>query len=66
MLRPKRRNPVSKVLLVGGSTRMPAVRRFIKNMTGIEPVLKDINPDEAVALGAAVQVGGGQALRGLL
>jgi molecular chaperone DnaK (HSP70) len=35
---------------------MPAVRRFIKNMTGIEPVVKDINPDEAVALGAAVQV----------
>jgi molecular chaperone DnaK len=50
---------VSKVLLVGGATRMPAVQRFISNMTGLTPVGADggVDPDEAVALGAAVQVG---------
>lgn len=48
--------PVSKVLLVGGATRMPVVGRFIKRMTGLtaRPLL---NPEEAVALGAAVQGG---------
>jgi molecular chaperone DnaK (HSP70) len=44
------------VLLVGGSTRMPAVRRFVRNMTGLEPVEADVDPDLAVALGAALQV----------
>jgi molecular chaperone DnaK (HSP70) len=50
---------VSKVLLVGGATRMPAVQRLIINMTGLVPVGADggVDPDEAVALGAAVQVG---------
>lgn len=57
-IRPKARAAVSKVLLVGGATRMPAVRQFITNMTGLEPVGADggVDPDEAVALGAAVQV----------
>ncbi|DBA67062.1 TPA: hypothetical protein ACH3X2_001393 [Trebouxia sp. C0005] len=55
-LRPKRRAPISQVLLVGGSTRMPAMRRFVLNMTGLEPATL-VQPDEAVALGAAVQAG---------
>eukprot|EP00884_Botryococcus_braunii_P007549 jgi/Botrbrau1/16796/Bobra.150_2s0025.1 len=55
--RPKRRPPVSQVLLVGGGTRMPAFRRLIKNMTGMEPQEYVVDPDEAVALGAAVQAG---------
>lgn len=55
-IRPKHRDPLSKVLLVGGATRMPAVRRFITNMTGLQPMDADVDPDEAVALGAAVQV----------
>ncbi|KAL3139986.1 hypothetical protein ABBQ38_004272 [Trebouxia sp. C0009 RCD-2024] len=55
-LRPKRRPPISQVLLVGGSTRMPAFRRFVHNMTGLEPATF-VQPDEAVALGAAVQAG---------
>lgn len=45
---------VDKVLLVGGSTRVPAVAEAVKKLTGKAPQ-KDINPDEAVALGAAVQ-----------
>lgn len=45
---------IDKVLLVGGSTRMPAVIDFVKNTFGKEPS-KDINPDECVALGAAIQ-----------
>jgi molecular chaperone DnaK (HSP70) len=57
-MRPKARNPISKVLLVGGATRMPAVRRFLTNMTRIEPEEAALDVDEAVALGAAVQVGG--------
>eukprot|EP00883_Tetradesmus_obliquus_P007855 jgi/Sobl393_1/18509/SZX73966.1 len=58
-IRPCARAAVSKVLLVGGATRMPAVRRFIANMTGLEPTGTDggVDPDEAVALGAAVQAG---------
>ncbi len=47
---------VDKVLLVGGSTRIPAVFDAVKNFTGKEP-FKGINPDECVAIGAAVQAG---------
>jgi molecular chaperone DnaK len=56
-IRPKQRAAVSKVLLVGGATRMPAVRRFITNMTGLQPEVAEVDPDEAVALGAAIQAG---------
>lgn len=47
---------ISKVLLVGGSTRIPAVQEAIKKFVGQEPH-KGVNPDEVVALGAAVQAG---------
>ncbi len=47
---------VDKVLLVGGSTRIPAVQTAVKNFIGKEP-FKGINPDECVAIGAAVQGG---------
>ena len=47
---------IDKVILVGGSTRIPAVQEAIKNLTGKEPH-KGVNPDEVVALGAAVQAG---------
>ena len=47
---------VDKVILVGGSTRMPAVQEAIKRYIGKEPH-KGINPDECVALGAAIQAG---------
>ncbi|MBR6767882.1 MAG: molecular chaperone DnaK, partial [Clostridia bacterium] len=47
---------VNKVLLVGGSTRIPAVQDAVKSFTGKEP-FKGINPDECVALGAAIQGG---------
>ena len=52
-----RRLPVSEVLLVGGATRMPAVRNFVENMTGIAPKDANVDPDLAVALGAAIQAG---------
>ena len=47
---------IDKVLLVGGSTRIPAVQSLVKNLIGKDPQ-KDINPDECVALGAAIQAG---------
>ncbi len=47
---------LSKVLLVGGSTRIPAVQEAVKKLTGKEP-FKGINPDECVAIGAAIQGG---------
>ena len=47
---------ISKVLLVGGSTRIPAVQDKVKSLTGHEPS-KSLNPDECVALGASVQGG---------
>ena len=47
---------LSKVLLVGGSTRMPAVQDKVKQLTGHEPS-KTLNPDECVALGASIQGG---------
>ena len=49
-------NDIEKVLLVGGSTRVPAVQELVKNLIGREPQ-RDINPDECVALGAAIQGG---------
>jgi len=57
---------IDKVLLVGGSTRIPAVQEAIKAFTGKEP-FKGINPDECVAIGAAIQAGvlGGE-VKGLL
>ncbi|MCI8810179.1 MAG: molecular chaperone DnaK [Oscillibacter sp.] len=47
---------LSKVLLVGGSSRIPAVQDAVKNFTGSDP-FKGINPDECVAMGAALQAG---------
>jgi molecular chaperone DnaK len=47
---------IDKVILVGGSTRIPAVQDAIKNFIGKEP-FKGINPDEVVAIGAAIQAG---------
>ena len=47
---------ISKVLLVGGSSRIPAVQEAVKNFTGKDP-FKGINPDECVAIGAAIQAG---------
>jgi molecular chaperone DnaK len=47
---------IEKVLLVGGSTRIPAVQDAVKKLIGKDPQ-KDINPDESVALGAAIQGG---------
>ncbi len=49
-------NEIDKVLLVGGSTRIPAVQDAVKKFTGKEP-FKGINPDECVAVGAAIQGG---------
>ncbi|WP_046214696.1 molecular chaperone DnaK [Paenibacillus wulumuqiensis] len=49
-------NEIDKIVLVGGSTRIPAVQEAIKKLTGKEPH-KGVNPDEVVALGAAVQAG---------
>ena len=47
---------IDKVLLVGGSTRIPAVQEAVKKFSGKEP-FKGINPDECVAIGAAIQAG---------
>ncbi len=49
-------NQVNNVILVGGQTRMPKVQETLKQFFGREPV-KGVNPDEAVALGAAIQAG---------
>ncbi len=50
------KNDIHQVLLVGGSTRIPAVQEAVKNELGKEPN-KSVNPDEAVAMGAAIQGG---------
>ncbi len=50
------KNELHKVILVGGSTRIPAVQNLVKDLTG-EEAYKGINPDECVALGAAIQGG---------
>ncbi|WP_027399345.1 molecular chaperone DnaK [Anaerovorax odorimutans] len=47
---------IEKVILVGGSTRIPAVQEAVKKITGKDP-FKGINPDECVAIGAAIQAG---------
>ena len=47
---------VAEVILVGGQTRMPLVQKYVKDFFGKEP-RKDVNPDEAVAVGAAIQAG---------
>ncbi len=49
-------NDINKIILVGGSTRIPAVQEMVKKTTGKDPY-KGINPDECVALGAAIQAG---------
>lgn len=49
-------NQIDKVILVGGSTRIPAVQAAVKRVTGKEP-FKGVNPDECVAVGAAIQGG---------
>jgi molecular chaperone DnaK (HSP70) len=48
--------PISRVVLVGGTTRMPAIGKLISTVTGVVPQ-RTVNPDEAVALGCAVHVG---------
>jgi molecular chaperone DnaK len=47
---------IAEVILVGGQTRMPLVQKYVKDFFGKEP-RRDVNPDEAVAIGAAVQAG---------
>ena len=49
-------NEINEVILVGGSTRIPAVQDLVKNLTGKEPN-RSVNPDEVVAIGACVQAG---------
>jgi len=49
-------NEINKVLLVGGSSRIPAVQEAVKNFIGKDP-FKGINPDECVAIGASIQAG---------
>ncbi|MEN9206146.1 MAG: molecular chaperone DnaK [Thermostichales cyanobacterium DRC_bins_46] len=50
-------NDIDRVLLVGGSTRIPAVQQRLKQYLGGKPIDRSVNPDEAVALGAAIQAG---------
>ena len=45
---------VNKILLVGGMTRMPMVRKMVGELAPV-PLVEDVNPDEAVAVGAAIQ-----------
>jgi molecular chaperone DnaK len=47
---------IDKVILVGGSSRIPAVQALIKRVMGKEPT-RSVNPDECVAVGAAIQAG---------
>lgn len=49
-------NEINEIVLVGGSTRIPMVQELVRKMTGKEPN-KSVNPDEVVALGAAIQAG---------
>lgn len=52
-----KREEIDTVLLVGGSTRIPYVRKFVSEFFGGRTIRQDVNPDEAVALGAAIQAG---------
>src|SRR5207253_6072581 len=49
-------NDINHIILVGGSTRMPAVQELVQNLSGKE-AHKGVNPDEVVAVGAAIQAG---------
>ena len=51
-----KKEQLNEVVLVGGSTRIPAVQKIVKDIFGLEPN-KSVNPDEAVAVGAAIQAG---------
>ncbi len=51
-----KQSEIDKIILVGGSTRIPAVQELVKSLSGKEPD-KSVNPDEAVAMGAAIQGG---------
>ena len=44
-LQPKNRQPISKILMIGGATRMPSFQRFVQNMTGVTPDLLLADPD---------------------
>ncbi len=55
-LKDSKTGKIDKIILVGGSTRIPKVQKIVKEITGLEPD-KSIHPDEAVALGAAIQAG---------
>src|SRR5204862_4582011 len=50
-------NDIDEVILVGGSTRIPAVQNLVRRLTGGKDPNMTVNPDEVVALGAAVQAG---------
>ena len=53
-------NDIDEVILVGGSTRIPAVQALVRRLTGGKDPNMTVNPDEVVALGAAIQAGGAQ------
>ncbi len=50
-------NDIDEVILVGGSTRIPAVQKLVRRLTGGKDPNMSVNPDEVVALGAAIQAG---------
>ncbi len=56
-------NDIDEVILVGGSTRIPAVQALVKRLTGGKEPNMTVNPDEVVAVGAAIQAGGPQGRR---
>lgn len=63
LIAPKQRPPVSKVLLVGGATRMPSFQRFVRNMTGIAPDPLLVDPDLVSHLVIAKQADEQQSMR---
>merc|ERR1712125_223369 len=50
------KSDINEVVLVGGSTRIPAIQRLVESITNKKPI-KNVNPDEVVAVGAAIQAG---------